>query len=72
MPATQFGTPRRRTRRSVKEVFGVDYAIPAFSNAGRRFWKGADCPTLCAKDVDGIAPSDCTQFRLVRKPAESA
>jgi hypothetical protein len=43
----------------VKEVLGMDYAVPAFFEPGRRFWKGADCPTLCAKDVDGIAPSDC-------------
>jgi hypothetical protein len=33
----------------VKEVLGEDYAVSAFSNAGGDFWKGADCPTLCAK-----------------------
>jgi hypothetical protein len=27
----------------------VDYAVPAFFERGRRFWKGADGPTLCAK-----------------------
>jgi len=33
----------------VREVLGVDYAVSAFLERGRRFWKGADCPTLCAK-----------------------
>jgi hypothetical protein len=46
-PATQVGTPRRRTPRSVRKVPGVDYAVSALSNAD------GNCPILCVKDVDG-------------------
>jgi hypothetical protein len=48
-------------RRSVREVLGVDYAVSEFSNPdsaepGRRFWKGADCPTLRGKTSMALFP----------------
>jgi hypothetical protein len=58
LAAATFGTPRRRTRRRVREVLGVAYAVPAFSSSDGDFGRRrlADAPR---EDVDGIAPSDC-------------
>src|ERR1700739_4795315 len=55
-PATQCGTPRRRTQRSVREALSVDYAVPALFEHGFARRRLSDA---LRKDVDGIASSDC-------------
>jgi hypothetical protein len=56
----------------VREVLGLDYAVPAFSNAGGDFWKGADRPTLCAKTSMGSLPVIATLQRAFEINADVA